>query len=298
MCLTFVLIDLIYGYGDDTWSKPINQRANISTLFNPVAISGMPPTMRERKRVNYCFKSSGEINETLKALRQLKRSLLAFNRLFNHTQLELCVVVFFCWFFSLPTRTLPVSTLVTQLSLAVVFHWWKALFKNGFPLKTITTRNHHNFSDNFGHCKQNALLPKNWIIIPYFFFSIYTDNHGGKKGPFLFLSALCPYGLVRPSLTSTSYFKWSVFWEKTGFHTYCQSFSLLIPPYLYFQLYLFFCCISFWCGDIDANTMCLFISLSRAWKTAYSRKLKQPSHRSVKLKSPETTAMVLKVELD
>lgn len=45
----------------------------------------------KKKRVNYCFKSSCEINETLRALCWLKRSVATFNRLFNHTPLELCV---------------------------------------------------------------------------------------------------------------------------------------------------------------------------------------------------------------
>lgn len=99
---------------------------------------------------------------------------------------------------------------------------------------------------------------------------IYADN----LYHFCF-SALFQWGLCRPSLLSTFYFKWSVFWEKTGFHTHCQSFSLLIPPYLYFQLFLFFFHTSFGCADIDANTMCLFISLSRAWKTFLSQEKKR-----------------------
>lgn len=48
----------------------------------------------KKNRVNYCFKSSCEINETLRALCWLKRSLPTFNRLFNLTQLELCVCSF------------------------------------------------------------------------------------------------------------------------------------------------------------------------------------------------------------
>lgn len=64
----------------------------MNTLFNPMAMAGMHPAGRTKKiKVNYCFKSSCEINETLRALRWLKRSLPTFNRLFNHTQLELCV---------------------------------------------------------------------------------------------------------------------------------------------------------------------------------------------------------------
>ncbi len=63
----------------------------MNTLFNPMAVTGMHPARRKKIRVNYCFKSSCEINETLRALCWLKRSLPTFNRLFNHTQLELCV---------------------------------------------------------------------------------------------------------------------------------------------------------------------------------------------------------------
>lgn len=67
----------------------------MDALFNPMAMAGMHPARRRKKiRVNYCFKSSCEINETLRALRWLKRSLPTFNRLFNHTQLEPCVCSF------------------------------------------------------------------------------------------------------------------------------------------------------------------------------------------------------------
>ena len=144
----------------------------------------------------------------------------------------------------------------------------------------------------FEHDIQDALLPTYSIL---FFSNLHWQLWENAALFFFFLSVLCPQGLFHPSLISTSYFKWSVFCEKTGFHTYCQSFSLLIPPYLYFQLFLFLCCISFWCGDIDANTMCLFISLSRAWKTAYSRKVKQPSLRSVMVILQVSVAMLLKV---
>lgn len=66
----------------------------MNTLFNPVAMAGMHPVRRKKIAVNYCFKSSCEINETLTALCWLKRSPPTFNRLFNHTQLELCVCAF------------------------------------------------------------------------------------------------------------------------------------------------------------------------------------------------------------
>lgn len=38
----------------------------MNTLFNPVAMNGVHPGRRKRNRLNYCFKSSWEINETLK----------------------------------------------------------------------------------------------------------------------------------------------------------------------------------------------------------------------------------------
>lgn len=66
----------------------------MNTVFNPVAMTGVHPPRREENRVNYHFKSNCEINETLRALCWLKRSLPTFNRLFNHTQLELCVCSF------------------------------------------------------------------------------------------------------------------------------------------------------------------------------------------------------------
>lgn len=66
----------------------------MNTVFNPVAMTGVHPPRREENRVNNCFKSNCEINETLRALCWLKRSLPTFNRLFNHTQLELCVCSF------------------------------------------------------------------------------------------------------------------------------------------------------------------------------------------------------------
>lgn len=49
------------------------------------------PSWEGKYRVNYCFKHSCEINETLSALFWFKRSLPTVNRLFNQTQLELCV---------------------------------------------------------------------------------------------------------------------------------------------------------------------------------------------------------------
>ena len=67
----------------------------MNTLFNPDGNDLNAPSQEGGKiRVNYCFKSSCEINETLRALCWLKRSLPTFNRLFNHTQLELCVCSF------------------------------------------------------------------------------------------------------------------------------------------------------------------------------------------------------------
>lgn len=74
-------------------------------LFNPMA---MDPARRGKIIVNYCFKSSREINETLRALCWLKRSLPTFNRLFNHTQQELSV--FFLLFFSTHWQALCAST--------------------------------------------------------------------------------------------------------------------------------------------------------------------------------------------
>lgn len=66
--------------------------ANEYSLSFPMAMTGMQAARRNKKiRVNYCFKSSCEINETLRALCWLKRSLPTFNRLFTHTQL--CVFI-------------------------------------------------------------------------------------------------------------------------------------------------------------------------------------------------------------
>lgn len=84
----------------------------MNTLFNPMAMTGMHPDRRKKIRVNYCFKSSCEINETLRALCWLKRSLPTFNRLFNHTQLELCVCSF------LPLLNTVSCTLHARLPLA------------------------------------------------------------------------------------------------------------------------------------------------------------------------------------
>lgn len=59
----------------------------MNAVFNPVAMTGAPSQSGEKKTgVNYYFKSSCEINETLGAPRRLKRSPPAFNRLFNHTR--------------------------------------------------------------------------------------------------------------------------------------------------------------------------------------------------------------------
>lgn len=81
---------------------------------------------------------------------------------------------------------------------------------------------------------------------------------------FCFLLKSFTLGLCRPSLLSASCFKWSVCRGKTGFHTRCHSFSLLIPAYLYFSIiFIFFSTVDpLREADIDANTMCLFRSLS------------------------------------
>lgn len=91
----------------------------MNTLFNPMAMTGMHLARRERNAVNYCFKSSCEINETLITLCWLKRSLTTFNRLFNHTQLELCVGPFLpllntvaC---TLHANKLPLAEMVEQM---------------------------------------------------------------------------------------------------------------------------------------------------------------------------------------
>lgn len=71
----------------------------MNTVFNPGGSDWSAPSRERGGRgqkkkyvgVNYCFKSSCEINETLRALCWLKRSLPAFNRLFNHTEPDLCV---------------------------------------------------------------------------------------------------------------------------------------------------------------------------------------------------------------
>lgn len=76
--------------------------------LTPVAVTGVHPAGSgerggKKNGVNYCFKSSCEINETLRALCWLKRSLPTFNRLFNHTEPDLCVRSFvFCFFFFSP----------------------------------------------------------------------------------------------------------------------------------------------------------------------------------------------------
>lgn len=124
------------------------------------------------------------------------------------------------------------------------------------------------------------LFSKNIFLFSLNTLAIYADNL--REFCHFCFSASFEWGLCCPSLLSTSYFKWSVLWQKTGFHTHCQSLFLLIPPYLYFQLFLFFCHTSFGCADIDANTMCLFISLSRAWGTFLypSNEKKKPRQRS------------------
>lgn len=91
----------------------------MNTLFNPMATSGMHLARRVKNAVNYCFKSSCEINETLITLCWLKRSLTTFNRLFNQTQLELCVCSFLpllntvaC---TLNANKLPLAEIVEQM---------------------------------------------------------------------------------------------------------------------------------------------------------------------------------------
>lgn len=56
-------------------------------------------------------------------------------------------------------------------------------------------------------------------------------------------------------------FKPAALWEETGFHSHCQFFTLLILPHLYFCFFsppLFIP--SFGRADVDANAMCLFLS--------------------------------------
>lgn len=226
----------------------------MSTLFNPMAMTGMHPARRLKKNaVNYCFKSSCEINETLITLCWLKRSLTTFNRLFNHTQLELCVRSF------LPLlNTEACTSHANKPLLAEMAEQMKTLVKIRYPLNVIRAYDHqkHSWPSRIMYCSFASHI---FIITAYHFSQTILRNFG--------FSASFKWGLCCPSLLSTFYFKWSVLWEKTGFHTHCQSLFLLILPYLYFQLFFFFCHTSFGCADIDANTMCLFISLTRAWRT-------------------------------
>lgn len=88
----------------------------------------------EKNRVNYCLKSSCEINETLRALCWLKRSLPTFNRLFNLTQLELCVCVHsFPFWTQWHAPRMPTAPPLAEMFLQM---------KTGCPLYVIRARAH------------------------------------------------------------------------------------------------------------------------------------------------------------
>lgn len=173
-------------------------------------MTAMHPARRKKNLVNYCFKSSCEINETLRALCWLKRSLPAFNRLFNHTQLELCVCSFLPFLNTVPC-TVHANSRATC----------RDVFTNEDWMSPVCDQS---------SCPSNSTDKASCIL----FCKTY-----GCYCHFCF-PALFQWGLGCPSLLCAFCFKWSVYWGKTGFHTHCQSFSLPIPPYLYFQLFLFF----------------------------------------------------------
>lgn len=122
----------------------------MSTLFNPMAMTGMHPARRQKKNaVNYCFKSSCEINETLITLCWLKRSLTTFNRLFNHTQLELCVRSF------LPLlNTEACTSHANKPLLAEMVEQMKTLVKIRYPLNVIRAYDHqkHSWPSRIMYC--------------------------------------------------------------------------------------------------------------------------------------------------
>lgn len=116
------------------------------------------------------------------------------------------------------------------------FNKWKNLLKTRCPLNVMRACAHQTTLMTFKHSAR-SLAKHVTIIIAYFAQFIQTNLM--EFCHFCF-PVLFQRGLRRPSLLSTFYFKWSVFWEKTGFHTHCQSFSLLIPPYLYFSIIFIF----------------------------------------------------------
>lgn len=123
----------------------------MNTLFYPMAMAGMHPARREKIRINYCFKSSCEINETLRAPRWLKRSLTTLNRLFNHTQLELCVCSF------LPLLNTVACTLhANRLRLAEMVEQMKNPSDNWMPTECDQSSCPSKETDDFqASCKTN-----------------------------------------------------------------------------------------------------------------------------------------------
>ncbi len=170
----------------------------MNTLFIPMAMTGMHPARRKKKKkitVNYCFKSSCEINETLRALCWLKRSLPTFNRLFNHTQLELCVC-------SVPPLLNAVACTVhaNRPPLAEIVDKWKTLLKTGCPLNAIRARTHQATLMTFKHhaCSYakcialviayiTNLCRQSYGILPFLFFCTLSARIMPHKSSFYIL---------------------------------------------------------------------------------------------------------------
>lgn len=196
--------------------------------LTPVAVTGVYPAGREGKEkngVNYCFKSSCEINETLRALCWLKRSLPAFNRLFNHTEPDLYVCSFvFCFVFFSPNA-------VARLLHAKSFEASGDVFTNNNRISLPWMRSE-------APARQSARTKRPELLLGEV--KKQKRTAGYCLFFFLFPPEVFQLGLCRPSPLSALCFKWSVCGEKTGFHTHCHSFSLLIPAYLYFSIIFIF----------------------------------------------------------
>lgn len=188
---------------------------------NAVVMTGTRPGRRKETAGNDCFKSSCGINETLIALCWLQRSLATVNRLSNHTQLEACVA-FVYW---------------TQWQRWNPF-WRLDVHWNPSELKPVTSKN-KNFQERF----TVLLYLENQYLLLYTL-PIYADSL--REFCHFCFSAAFEWGLCRPSLLSTSYFKWSVLWVKTGFHTHCHSFFFTDPTIFIFSIIFIFMPHIFW----------------------------------------------------
>lgn len=221
----------------------------MNAVFNPVAMAGARPAKGEREKtkngVNDYFKSSCEINETSGAPHWLKRSPPAFNRLFNHTRAgSQCGFV-----------------LVSRLP---AFRELRPQTTAGFCLNIIWASAHQmvpimhlELSWDGGRGGWSLQKTDGRVIVHFFFVSSWSPSVWDYAAQVLSARSVSSEVSAEGKQDFTPAVTLSLYWSQRIY---------------IFQLFLFFSTTHPLRGtDIDANTMCLFGSLSGSRTTLLSQ---------------------------